>query len=93
MTGRELPEKSTHIVAGVPAYPVFGTLFSARLGWLVAQWARGRSALADLTLSFGRSIRTPAPASQRTGKPLMPSLIRDRPRLFSAPNSHRTGRP
>jgi len=33
MTGRELPEKSTHIVGGVPAYLVFGTLFSARLGW------------------------------------------------------------
>jgi len=33
LIGRELPEKSTHIVAGVPAYPVFGTLFSARLGW------------------------------------------------------------
>ena len=33
MTGRELPEKNTYIVASVPAYPVFGTLFSARLGW------------------------------------------------------------
>jgi len=33
MTGRELPEKYRHIAARVPAYPVFGTLFSARLGW------------------------------------------------------------
>ena len=28
MTGRELPDKNGHIVARVPAPPVFGTLFS-----------------------------------------------------------------
>jgi hypothetical protein len=33
MTGRVVPEEDAHIVAWVPAYLVFSTLFSARLGW------------------------------------------------------------